>query len=360
MKKRISTRAICLLVAAVMLVGALTVSAINGSPYENLKNAVIDALFYENFTMEGEFTLRVDGHIHSRAWTRHYYGDESRLETSGNESHRLPGDTRPAHSTENTNYHTRYFRINPVFTGGYGIQWYTVNWPWHNPNSALPQSTFPQSIGYEMFGQAGRSSNYLRLAELVVDLFVGDLKNNLTMNSQGDGITRISGAITESQLPEFVRIIIDIAIDEQLRWRDTQTLQREDFVDVMDIPMRSITIDRVQGHADIDENGNLLNINVLGTATTETIFGDTHVIEIEGTMNFTDIGTTMPESPFAGANEIFHEHFNMLRERQMSNRQLFFTLDENGNINVDSITDQWPRWTHQESHDLIYRYNRGL
>ena len=350
MKKRISTRAICLLVAAIMLVGALTVSAINGSPYENLKNAAINALFYENVTIETEFTVSVDGQLREREWARLYFGDESGFETRSSVSNNAQGDT---HTRERIQYTTQDFWINPLFTGGYGVQWYSVNMPWHN-------NTNIQSIGYNMFGSAGRNSNYLRLAELVVDLFVGDLKNNLIMSPQSDGSRRISGAITESQLPELARVVIDIAIDEQLRWRNIEDLRREDFDDALDIPMRGITIDRIQGHADIDSEGNLLYINVLGVATVETIFGDFHVLEIGGILRFTDIGTTMPVSPFVGAHEIFTEYFNMLRGQNMSHRQLFFTLDENGNIDVDSITYQWPQWSHQETRVNLTSNGRGI
>jgi len=351
MKKRISTRAICLLVAAIMLVGALTVSAINGSPYENLKSAVINALFNENFTLEGEFTIKVDGHVQEREWVRSYFSTESRLEIGGGESFRLPGDAEPTRSHERISYETRYFRINPVFTGGYDTQWYSVSRPWRNHDAG-----FPSSLGHEMFGTAGRNSNYLRLAELVVDLFVGDLKNNLTMSSR-DGVTSISGAITESQLPEFARIVIDIAIDEQLRWRNIDTLRREDFDGrpVLDIPMRSVTIDRIQGNADIDGDGNLTYVNVLGIATFETIFGDTYVVEIGGVMRFTDIGTTVPGNTFAGAREMFDEHFST----PWQHRQLFFTLDENGNIDIDSITDQWPQWTRHDSRIVLSETSWG-
>jgi len=352
MKKRISTRAVCLLVAVCILVGALTVSAINGSPYENLKTAVINALFYENFTMEGEFTIHVDGQLREREWMRHYFGDESRLQISGSETHRAPGDTRPVHNSERTEYSTRYFRINPTFAGDGSVQWYSVNLPWNN------NFMVSQSLGYEMFGIAGRNSNHLRLAELVVDLFVGDLKNNLYTSSHGDG-RRINGAITGNQLPEMVRLVIDIAIDEQLRWANTNR-QREDYVDVLDIPMRSLTIDRIQGHADIDSNGNLLYINVMGSATVETIFGDTYVIEIGGFMRFSEIGTTMLDSPFPGANEIFDEFFDTLRGHNLWHRQAFFTLDEHGNIDVDSLTHTWPQVQRTTLESNVFSSYRGF
>ncbi|MCL2405631.1 MAG: hypothetical protein FWC92_08810 [Defluviitaleaceae bacterium] len=325
MKKRISTRAICLVIAAVMLIGALTVSAINGSPYENLKNAAINALFYENYSVEGEFVIRVDGQVLEQSSIRNYVDSESMLSMVSNRE----GGYRISYTTPD-------FRLNPI-TFRQSDELYDDNVvQWHFAQRAQPgQNLMHNSVGYVMFGQAGRDSNYLRLAELAIDLFVGDLKNNLTMSAQGDDIRRISGAITESQLPEAVRLIINIAIDEQLRWADTSRA-REDFNHTLEVPIRDLAIDRIQGHADIDGYGNLLYVSFLGRATIENILGDTHVVEVEGALRFFDIGTTVPVNPFEGAQEILEEYFGRMHN------QVFFTLDEDGNIDLASITNRWP------------------
>jgi len=345
MKKRISARVICLLVAAVMLIGALTVSAINGSPYENLKNAALNALFYENVSFEGEFTLHVDGQLHDRASIRGYVGDESMLTIGYYESpwqleledadaaFRIPA------RAGFTNFVCQYFSVSSVDVGEMNHHWYSVRRQSGN-------FTLPQSLGHEIFGIAGRDSNHLRLAEMAVDVFIGDLKNNLAMNSQGDGTRRITGAITESQLPEVIRVLIDIAVDEQLRWSD-DTRQREDFEHVLSVPVRSLAIDRIQGYADIDSDGNLLYLNVLGVATIENIFGDTHVVEARGVIRFFDIGTTVPVGPFVDAAEIFEEAFRTLQEdrRQLTippRSFLFFALDADGNIDPGSFTPGFP------------------
>jgi len=316
MKKRISTRVACLLIAAVMLMGALTVSAINGSPYENLKAAVINALFYENYTLESEFTVHIDGQLYERSWSRAYQGNHSRFDIR---------DERLSYSSYNMS-------INPQFTNC-DTQWYRAN---YRPFQVWGMQSPSQSIGDDIFGASGRNSNYLRLAEMVVDLFVGDLKNNLTMNSQGGGIRRVSGAITESQLPEIVRLIIDIMTDEQQRWVNPNRT-REDYNHIADVPMRSFTIDRIQGHADIDEYNNLLYVNAMGALIIENIFGETYVMELAASLRFSDIGTTVPGGPFANASDILADFFDA-----EVNRQLFFTLDEDGNIDLASITDQRP------------------
>ena len=63
MRKKFSARLMCLIISGVMLTGALTVAALNGSPYETLKNAIFNVFSYDNFIMEGEFTLIVNGEI---------------------------------------------------------------------------------------------------------------------------------------------------------------------------------------------------------------------------------------------------------------------------------------------------------
>jgi len=320
MKKRISTRAICLAIAAVLLIGALTVSAINGSPYENLKNAVINAFFYESFTLEAEVTIRVDGQIHEHSWSRQYLGNDGWLNINS-----ATGDESRA------SYTSSYFTVHPVNFGDNNVQWHMASRRFQG--DTLFAGT-PQPLGYTIFGAAGRNSNYLRLAEMSADLLIGDLKNNLTMSTQSDGTRRISGAITESQLPEIVRVLIDIAIDEQLRWANT-TRTRDEFDNVLSIPMRNLTIDRIQGDADIDAYGNLLYVSFLGRATIENIFGDTHVVEIEGSSRFSDIGTTTPVNPFVGIEEIL--------AAPRETRQVFFTLNDDGSINQDSVTTHWPQ-----------------
>ena len=415
MKKRISTRVVCLLLAAIMLTGVLTVSAINGSPYENLKNAAFNALFYENFTVEGDFAIHIDGQLHERVWLTAYYNEERDFITGGMESpwrlellyahmqdmlqdmpmdiyrylthdvllelindipldilqdiaggmslndfhdifldlldtlpedmlqglgmEELPDIQLDSLQLEHVSYSCQQFSIQLINGGMGGTHWYQVR-----RQSSV--HTRPRSLGHGMFGAAGRDSNYIRLAELFMDVFVGDLKNNLVMTSQSDGNRRITGAITESQLPEFVRIMIDIAIEEQLKWGNT-TGTRDDFENLLTIPMQSLVIDRIQGEAEVDGDGNLVYINILGVATIENIFGDTHVVEVSGSMRFMDIGTTVPPNTFTAAAPIFEEAFH---PRNITNndwshwRTLYFTLDENGNVDAGSFTEVWPRF----------------
>jgi len=354
MKKRISTRAICLLVAVAILAGALTVSAINGSPYESLKNAVFNALFYENSTMEVEVILRVDGQEYARAWAREYAGDESRLSHSAATDNLGPG-AAISHSV--MNYESSYLRITTIsmapsiseeWNRASSQQWYSV--------SRSRSTFFNTSIGSQMFNIYDRNSNQVRFAELLIDLLIGDLKNNLTISSQGDGVRRVSGAITESQLPELARVGIALVIEENLRWHNPGRT-REDFTNVLDIPITSLAINRISGDADIDSDGNLIYVSANAHISIENIFGDNHEIEGEFTLSFSDIGTTVPEPLFQEV-EVFATLFTASDDydewlalfeasgidfeypwllRGLVGGAMYFTLDDEGNIDLNSI-----------------------
>ena len=346
MRKRISARVICLFVAVVVLAGALTVSAINGSPYENLKNAAINALFYENVTQEIELILRIDGEVMERVRTVQQLDYDRVLTIDKSENawiREIDEELRPfvEEALQNIRYVSPELNISgPTITMD-GNMWYRVNHrggegTWFSSRTDISQSN---AIGYTLFGTAGRNSNYLRLTELVIDLVVGDLKNNLTMSSYGD-IRRISGAINESQLPEIARVLIDMAVEEQLRFANTYRT-REEFYHPLEIPITGVSVRRISMAADTDGHGNLLYANAIGNATIENIFGDIMDVEVELILRFSDIGTTVPDSLFPGAEELFTEEFFM-EHFGHSWQTAHFTLDRNGNINLDSITDQWP------------------
>ena len=125
--------------------------------------------------------------------------------------------------------------------------------------------------------------------------------------------------------------------------------EREDFVknnfDPWDIPMKSLVIDYIRGEMLIDENDDLISINVSGAATITNIFGDVSEFEAEGSMRFLDIGTSSPTSPIPGAESILtSERMETLFGIEYTRHYMsvFFTLDENGRINENSLTTTHP------------------
>jgi len=319
MKIKLNTRLICLIISGVLLTGALSVAAINGSPYETLKNSIFNAMLYENFTLEGEMTLVVNGEVIENDTVRmiHTANGSVEFDQSG--------------SIVSIEYDNLTLRRS--YLAQDGTQWYSgrnsnANW---NNSSFWPGATMTPDM---------RDTARFRFAELFVDILVGDLKNNMTM-STNDGIRRVSGTITHSQLPELVRLGIDMLIEQSRNWYRGDYGVKEDYRELIDMPIRSLTFDRISGDADIDAMGNLLYLNTDVKATVTTVFGDSYTMEFTMFLRFVDIGTSVVISPVPGALELltpeFVEHISGWRYNTV-----YFTRTADGSIDANSVIDTWP------------------
>ena len=314
MRRKISTRLICLIISGVMLTGALTVAAINGSPYETLKNAIFNVLSYDSFVMEGEFTLILNGEIEEI--------DNVRVVVSENGSLELDDDFLSL--TYNDIRFGRAYR-------GSGAQWYSAR-----------VDTWSNSHPFSGITTEDRNSAQGQFIELFVDIMVGDLKNNMYMTTN-DGIRTISGAITHNQLPELVRLGIEMVVEQSRSWHGGDYGTRDDFrhSHPMDMPIRSLTFDHIGGEAEVDNMGNLLFINANAKATVVNVFGDINTFEFDITMRFSEIGTAVIDHPFAAATAFLTPEF-IEDAFGRSHATLYFTLNEDGSVNRDSLTDIWP------------------
>ncbi|MDR3278534.1 MAG: hypothetical protein LBT12_07145, partial [Oscillospiraceae bacterium] len=79
MRKNISFRAVCLIAAIAVLGGIAAYAAVAGSPYEILKNALLDALTYHNGTQEIDAVMTVNGEPYERSKQRTVNGDNGYL-----------------------------------------------------------------------------------------------------------------------------------------------------------------------------------------------------------------------------------------------------------------------------------------
>jgi len=325
MKKSIKVRVFCLVVAVIILSGAVTAAAIMGSPYETLKKAIFDAAFYENVTVETTFTVNVNGELVNSEKTYVISGKNSDLQLYFDNDGNI----------ERFHYFTNGLSITPLhwYSDGNDSEWFQANVnPWNNNHTGA--SSF--------LGIDDQNSSYMRFLELLIDLLVGDLKNNVTMSFE-DGIRTIRGTLTESQVPEIVKAAIDIMVEQSNSyWSDTLPT-REDFVgrDPYDAPMQDFIINYVRGEAKVDADGNLLYLEASAVMTSTNIFGDVSTIDINYMMRFSDIGTSNPECPIPDAVELLtSDNIEMLYGRDFMT--VYFKLDENGAINADSVTTTYP------------------
>ena len=328
MRKNIKIRVMCLIVAGIMLTGSLLVAAVNGSPYETLKNAIFDAMTFDNVTLEGHVTIIFNGEVYETD-RAHFVFTET-----GNIEYIFDADGMP---TGRFIYDTDHLEIRSnVFTDRDGIEWHSAwvtSWNWRNFRTG-------PMMGMGMT-QEDRESVRFRFMELMIDLAVGDLKNHMTMSTSG-GVRSITGTITHNQLPEIVRLGLDVIAEESQRWHHGDFGTRDDYFHPMDIPIRNIHFNRIHGDADVDADGNLLHLSGHIDMAVTNVFGDINTIEFIFELNFSDIGTSHQTSPIPGAVELLTPDF---MEQQFNRRYgltVYFTRNADGSINEDSITTTWP------------------
>lgn len=198
MRKNVKVRVICLAIALVVLGGAVTAAAIMGSPYEILKNTLLDAVVERNVTTEMEATMSINGKVIERQKSYSIVGDNGSLNYSYDSDGVL----------YRTNYYTAGLNINDNFYDRDDQQWHIAY--------VYPATT--GNISYSggvltMFNAEDRNSAQVRLLELLADALVGDLKNNITMSVE-NGVRLIQGTLTESQIPELAKAAIDVFIEQ--------------------------------------------------------------------------------------------------------------------------------------------------
>ena len=329
MKKSIKFRVLSLIIASVVLSGALTVAAIMGSPYEILKESVLDACTYGNSTIEMQGTVYVNGEIYQQYKSGYVNGDEGSMNYEYDNNGNL----------SNCYYNSKTLNIYQTYTGLDGTKWYSAY-----ARSLSPYDNFNSySGGSHILNPEDRDSAQMRFVELVVDALVGDLKNNITMSSNG-GVRLIQGTLVESQIPEIVKAGIDVLIEQQSSYSDSDYGYYEGW-DKLSIPIKSLVINYAHGEAEVDADGNLLSVNFNGTFTIINILGDTNVVEINGNVRFTDIGTSVVSCPIPGAEDLFT--FEYIQNKfgngyDEYHGSVFFKLNEDGTIDEGSITTTYP------------------
>jgi len=330
MRKKISTRLICLILSGIMLTGALTVAAINGSPYETLKNAMFNAMTYDSFRMEGRAILKIDGVIEEYDTISFVISENGSLEIEENRFSLIYNDTRITWAYNDE-----------------GTQWYSARidrWGSFAPWPAITQEE--------------RNSAQGQFIELFIDIIVGDLVNNMYMTSN-DGVRQISGQITHNQLPELMRLGIQVLIEQSRARYNGDYGTRADFANAhpMDVPIRSLNFERISGEAEVDARGNLLSLEGYVEAEIETVFGDTKRVEVILEMRFLDIGAASIDHPLVAAAELLTADY---MEDEFGRRYvtLYFTRNADGTMNRESLTDIWPGNLARERERIEYEAAR--
>ncbi len=210
MKRNVRIRVISLVAAAVLLCGALAAAAITGSPYETLKSAAFDALTLSNATITGEASIYVDGQLMTT----------QKIFSKDTEDESYSGLFDDEGAARGFSYQGKELNISTVGESSTGETRYSA----YSNNS----SGYSYDVRTSVFGISSEDLNTaeMRFMEMLLDVMVGDLKNNVTMSSDGD--TRIiSGTLTAAQIPELVNAGLDALTSVSMSGRtysDSETL----------------------------------------------------------------------------------------------------------------------------------------
>jgi hypothetical protein len=198
MKKNVRIRIICLAVAMTVLSGSVALAAVLGSPYETLKNSILDALTLTNPTVEAEITTSVNGVVVEVEKSHYVVGDDATLRFYFDAEGNPNGWTYNANGLSLNRSYTSYIDSS---------EWYSAD-VWAPDGVARVGNSFGMT-------EEERNSSSMRFYELLIDTLVGDLKNLVTMSPGPDGSRIIKGTLTESQVPELAKAALDMLADVQ-------------------------------------------------------------------------------------------------------------------------------------------------
>ncbi|MDR2737222.1 MAG: hypothetical protein LBB49_06610 [Gracilibacteraceae bacterium] len=125
---------------------------------------------------------------------------------------------------------------------------------------------------------------------------------------------------------------------------------RDDYegFDLLNYPKKSLTVNAIYGEAEIDADGNLLTMDAGVVLTIADIFGGTNVLEVKFVVSFSDIGTSNPVCPIPGAEQLFADTLKTYND-DYEYRTFYFTLNQDGSIDADSVTDTYPKLSSHEN-----------
>lgn len=188
-KNRRFTRTACLALAAVVMAGSMAAAALGGSPYDTLKDAMWNALNAESGTFSFTAEAYIDGVRYEEPMGEFIqYAPNASLTRgpSGNETYQRGRLSVQSRDLEN---------------GVWQAEWR----PWEYEGRPLMN---------QMFGvQVDRGGASMRLAELFLDLLIGDLKNNLAITQSG-GVRTVSGTVTAQQVPELYNAALTVMLSQ--------------------------------------------------------------------------------------------------------------------------------------------------
>lgn len=202
---------VCLILGAVLLCSAAVANIGNAGGYEAYKRGLIGLLNMDSYSGHGSVEMTLDG--------------MSLVSVRYSEQYDRSAKVGEAISYQCWDGGSDLFDI----TAGTEESWHIVNPKDHI--TKMPYTSYSYDAAEDSwfidtrYGNGAAFSDLnmdmsdeynqkmLRIAELAVDMFVGDLKNNFVYVGSEDGLKRYRVSLSGDQLPEIVQAVISLAFD---------------------------------------------------------------------------------------------------------------------------------------------------
>lgn len=204
---------VCLILGAVLLCSAAVANIGNAGGYEAYKQGLLGLLNMDSYSGHGSIELTLDG--------------ASLVTARYTEQFNKGAKVGEAISYTSLDGYSEMFNMTD---GGY------ENWHVVNPEDHITEAPYTYyeydskedswyiDTGYSRGGifsdfNIDTTSEYeqkmLHIAELAVDMFVGDLKNNFVYLGSEDGLRYYRVSLSGDQLPEIVQAVMSLAFDNE-------------------------------------------------------------------------------------------------------------------------------------------------
>lgn len=268
--------AIALVVGVMTLTTAVFANYSNANGYTVYKDAMKKLFKADNYTANYGIELTVDG-------KQVEFGEATEMVD-------LNGDVKTSIVSNSLNGRWETY----TYQDGKAIVKYDKD-DYRVYESLAPRAAFnmTQNIG----GDEETADKYIKFAELAMDMFVGDMKNNFTFVSQEDGISTYDLSLEGIQIPEIVNAGLNLLTTSPYDSSEIDELAEEYAGDPAYILWKcsDVSATNAECMVKVDEEGRIVQNILKGSMTGVEKNGTTHTIELTIKLNVSEYGSTHPQ-----------------------------------------------------------------
>ncbi|WP_324823282.1 hypothetical protein [Sinanaerobacter sp. ZZT-01] len=256
---------VCLVVGMLVLTTAVYANYDDAKGYTNYKDSLKHLLFEaDNYTLNYQAKIKMD--------------DEMIQTLIGNE--KLAGKNR-SHYEKSGDSSDEKSRVYDYYTFTEGNKYYSY---YPETNTYYEGKISSDRSGSLMGSDDATVKKAVRFTELLADTLIGDLKNNVILESSKDGVKEYSIHVSGNQIPEIVNAGLSLAFTAS---------NSEDYEnDVTSKFGNEPYIDNVNMRVTLDEKGRLINNELEASLVGIDQNGKKHKGTMEVTVDITDYEST--------------------------------------------------------------------